>query len=108
MSGYRLTGVVTVDGVVADGVIDGVAFGLFWKDDLGVYHHHRSTSDVAVTAAAFVGMWPIGVNCNNLDALTPQVRDGHAREQVRSMIFGAKYLGNGCYLSPPESGQRLP
>jgi hypothetical protein len=43
LNGSRLTGNFRVSGVQANGVVDGLAFGLFWRDAQG-FHILRSNS----------------------------------------------------------------
>jgi len=99
-TGYEVTGVYSVDGVVPNGVIDGLGFGLFWKNDAGDYFTFRSRSADLASGAAFVGAWPLGLSDQLISDLTPQLSSSFAREQVRASIYGAKLLDNGCYHMP--------
>ncbi|MEW6736022.1 MAG: hypothetical protein AB1489_32305 [Acidobacteriota bacterium] len=92
------TGAFTISGMVGDGVIDGLAFGVFWKDSSGYYHVLKSNSNLSVTGATFVSAWPIGMDTATFNARVPQVTDGFAREQAFMTITGAKLLpNNGTY-----------
>jgi hypothetical protein len=102
ISGYRPTGNFTVKRILPNGVIDGLAFGLFWKDDDGNYHHLQSADATPTPVSNYVGAWPIGLNDALFANLTPQLTNGYGRGQARMMITGAKYLSTGCYRIPPD------
>jgi hypothetical protein len=98
MSGFELTGEFEVEGVVPNGVIDGLAFGLLRRDDDGAYRVLRSVSPHPPRRACFVGAWPIQLSQRQFTARTPQLADGAARAQARMLISGAEYLDDGRYL----------
>jgi hypothetical protein len=91
------TGRFEIAGVVPNGVIDGLAFGLFWRDADG-FHVLRSTSPEPRRYASFVGAWPIALSDTWFALRTPQLTTGHARQQAKMAIFGAEYLDDGAYL----------
>lgn len=95
IEGCTPTGNFVVEGVVADGVVDGLAFGFFWRDARSCYHILRSNSSVGSTAANFVSAWPLGMNNTVFAPRVPQVTDGYARETALAVISGAKLLANG-------------
>ena len=107
MRGCVPTGVVDVSGVAPDGVIDGVAFGLLYRDAAGRMHQLRSQSpDGAQTTA--VGMWPLQISDAQFTRITPQISDPIARAQSKAALFGAEYMGNGRHqLSLPASWARV-
>lgn len=102
MNGCTPTGVVHVSGVVPDGVIDGVAFGLLYRDARGAFHTLRSQSARPSHLPRVVGMWPLAMSDDAFAMQTPQLRDGDARAQARAVLFGAEYLDNG------QHAMRLP
>lgn len=91
----KLTGVIQVNGVVPDGVIDGVALGLYTKDVNGQYKVYQSWSSSLNTTSDFVGAWPAGLDDTIFAPRVPQVTDSYARQTAQMLIMGAKYLGNG-------------
>ena len=97
LNGSRLTGNFRVSGVLANGVIDGLAFGLFWRDVQG-YHILRSNSATPTPAACYVGAWPLGGwdATRFLSKVSARI-DGFARETALAVICGAKLLPNGAY-----------
>ena len=101
LNGAYLTGEFKVSGVRGDGVIDGLAFGLYWRDAAGHYHVVKSTSHNTLApnqqSSTFVGSWPLGIS--DLD-FNNQVETDFAKEHARMAIFGARYLGNGTYHIP--------
>jgi len=97
MHGAIPTGLFRVRGVVPDGVIDGLAFGLFFKDVRGRYHVLQSSQVPGPRGAEFVCGWPLGMNDAALLARTSQITNVFGREQARMAICGAKLLGNGRY-----------
>jgi len=97
LNGWGPTGRFKVRKVTPDGVVDGVAFGLFWKDVEGRYRLLQSNDDTPTFDARFVCGWPLGMNDATFAARTPQVTDAFAREQAKMGICGAKLLGGGLY-----------
>lgn len=97
LNGATLTGNFWVKGVKANGVVDGVAFGLLWRDAAGGYHILRSNSEKALSIANFVSAWPLGMNNTVFAPRVPQVTDGYARETALAVISGAKLLPDGAY-----------
>ena len=97
LNGAQLTGNFEVVGATTNGVIDGLAFGLFWKDSGLKYHIVKSNQTGGTTQADFVGMWPLMMNDATFAARTPQITDGDARWQARKTIGGAALVGNGYY-----------
>lgn len=99
LNGSVPTGRVFISGVATDGgAVDGVVFGLFWKDASGGYHLLKSNSSINYGSADFYGSWPIGYpestfTSNNV----PQVTDWFARNQAYMSIAGAKMLNNGYH-----------
>lgn len=97
LNGAALTGNFRVKGVQANGVVDGLAFGLFWRDVKGNYHILRSNSAAPVASACFVSAWPLGMNNTVFAPRVPQVSDPFARETALAVISGAKLLPDGQY-----------
>lgn len=97
LNGWLPTGRFKVKNVVPDGVVDGIAFGLFWKDAEGRYRALQSNDDRGTFDARFVCGWPLGMNDATLAARTPQITNLFGREQAKMAICGAKLLGNGAY-----------
>jgi hypothetical protein len=97
LNGWVPTGRFVVDGVAPDGVIDGVAFGLFWKDSTGRYYLLKSNDDGDTFGADFVCGWPLGMSDAQLEERTPQITDPKARGMAKAIICGAKLLPDGAY-----------
>ncbi|MHC4990436.1 MAG: hypothetical protein ACYTJ0_08325 [Planctomycetota bacterium] len=97
LRGCAPNGRFEVRGVRPNGVIDGMAFGLFWRDDRGV-HVLRSTAPEPSSRARLVGAWPLALGDRSFATRTPQLTHGYARRQARMTIAGAELLDNGRYL----------
>ena len=95
ISDLQLTGNFVVEDVVANGVVEGIAFGLYWKDDQGRLSHFQSQNENPVARNDFVGIWPVG-----WPLLVPQVSDSNAQQQARMTVTGAQLLPNGCHFLP--------
>lgn len=95
LKGEVPTGNFVIEGVVANGVVDGVAFGLLWRDLSGGYHILRSNGVAKGTIADFVSAWPLGMNNTVFAPRVSQVTDGYARETALAVISGAKLLPSG-------------
>lgn len=101
MNGAVLTGNFWVKGVQANGVVDGLAFGLLWRDARGNFHIVRSNSAAPTPQACYVGAWPLGGwNATRFAQRAPQVTDGFAQETALAVICGAKLLPDGAYTLP--------
>ena len=72
LNGHELTFGFEVSGVVPNGVIDGLAFGIYWKDSQGDYHMAKSNVPGS-GGAHYFGAWPLGMNDASFQALTPQI-----------------------------------
>lgn len=97
IEGCTPTGNFVVEGATPDGVVDGLAFGLFWRDGKNGYHILRSNSDAVSTVAPYVSAWPLGMNSTVFATRAPQVTDGFSRETALAVISGAKLLASGKY-----------
>ena len=98
MDGCEPTGLVKISGVSPDGVIDGMAVGLFAKNNSGQYRLFKSDTLNWTSPLAYVGMWPAGFSNATFNLRTPQLNgNGFGREQARGMIIGAEYLPNGAH-----------
>ncbi|HYO57841.1 hypothetical protein [Archangium sp.] len=71
--------------------MDGVVFGLFWKDASGGYHLLKSNSSInyGSTESTFIS--------NHV----PQITDPFGRNQAYNSIAGAKMLNNGYHTLVP-------
>lgn len=94
-----LTGLFEVQGVVPNGMIDGLAFGIFARYGDNTYRVLRSVGRPA-TKAEFVGAWPTGMNTNLFVQRAAEVTDGIAREQTWAALYGAQVLPNGKHEIP--------
>lgn len=90
----RLTGLVEVSGVVPNGAIDGIAFGVMAKYNDGTFRVVKSIGKPSASAD-FVGSWPISVNTQTFQQRATELTNGFAQEQGWMMLYGAQYLGNG-------------
>ncbi len=90
----KLTGLFEVKGVVPNGMIDGLAFGIYARYGDNTYRVLRSVGRPA-TKAEFVGAWPTGMNTNLFVQRASEVTDGIAREQTWAALYGAQVLPNG-------------
>ncbi len=108
LTGHEPTGLFHVGNVVENGVIDGLAFGIFWRDDDANYHHLQSNNAQAEYIATYASAWPLGMNDIVFASRTPQLSDSFGREQARMMLYGAKLLKNGCYKFHIDMNSKLP
>ncbi|MEM7230049.1 MAG: hypothetical protein AAF432_14670 [Planctomycetota bacterium] len=97
LAGATLTGRVRISGIEPNGVIDGLAFGVIWRDATG-FHTWRSIAPSARQHATMVGAWPIALHEKQFIARTPYLSSGMARQQAKVAIFGAEYLNDGTYV----------
>ncbi|HMN95844.1 MAG TPA: hypothetical protein PKC43_10895 [Phycisphaerales bacterium] len=109
MGGFEPTGTVTVSGVTPDGVIDGVAFGIYARSISGERWMWRSRSFESGTGAStpnFVGGWPIAWDQSLWDtklvslAGIPGIDGSVARRQAQITLSGAQLLSNGTWQIP--------
>lgn len=95
MQGCELTGRTGARGVVPNGSVDGIAFGMFWKDSGGDAHILKSNQSKA--GQHVLGVWPTGFVSDSswIDANAPSISSG--REIVRTLIPGAVLVDNGLH-----------
>lgn len=95
----ELTGRFDVVGAEPNGVVDGVAFGVLWRNERGDYQMVKSSNPPGSPSAGanFVGMWPLGFSRASFEDRTPQITDNFGRESARAIIIGAALLPNGTY-----------
>lgn len=101
------TGEFDVAGLEPNGVIDGLAFGLLWRDESGRYTMLKSNAPQRHGGAALVGMWPLGLNNDQLLERTPEISTGFGRESARTIIVGAALVENGHHsIAVPKVADR--
>ncbi len=110
MNGFEPTGRVTVGGVLPNGVIDGVAFGLYVRDVNGDRWILKSGALGLATGnfPNFIGGWPVAWNESTWDSYLPQMAPflpvGYdefvARRQAQMTLAGAQMLPNGTFDIP--------
>jgi len=103
-----LTGITEVNGVINDGVVDGLAFGLYSKNNSGKYGLCQSWSNSLNRKSDYIGGWPLGFSSSTFSARTSQISNGIAREQALMAITGAKLLGNGRHSICPTGKIQAP
>ncbi len=98
LNGCRLTGRFGVRDVTPNGVVDGVAFGLFWKDASGDTHTLRSAA--RQPGQNVLGVWPLGQFSSqvHIDSFAVDITRGF--EQLRTIVPGSALLDNGLYHYP--------
>jgi hypothetical protein len=105
LNGYEPIGMFEISNVQPNGVIDGVAFGLYGRRANGERYVFRS-SDLASGAVTpnFVGGWPVAWTQADWDAkLTlPNTNFDEfvARRQAQITLSGAQFLGDGVWEKP--------
>lgn len=98
LQGCTLTGRFGVSDVVRDGVVDGVAFGMIWKDAAGKTHLLKSQGGTETQGV--LGMWPLGNFSKDelVDQYASDLTEGF--DTMRASIVGAELLGNGVHTLP--------
>jgi hypothetical protein len=93
LDGCEPSGRFRVRGVRPNGVVDGLAFGLLWKDPAGDTHVLKSRD--SQSGQNIVGLWPLGAFSypHLVDTYASDLTDGF--EAMRSSIIGAELVGNG-------------
>lgn len=105
LNGYEPVGQFTISNVQPDGVIDGVAFGLYGRRGNGERFIFRS-SDLASGAGTpnFVGGWPVAWSQADWDSKLTLPNTNYdefvARRQAQITLSGAQFLDNGVYSKP--------
>lgn len=105
LNGFVPTGEFDVSGVVPNGVIDGIAFGLYWRDAAGDRWLLRSRKFPPGNSGMpdYFGNWPIAMSDKQFNALVPQLVGPDVfvqQSQARITIYGSQMLGNGSYGIP--------
>lgn len=120
LDGYLPTGRVTIANVQANGVIDGVAFGLQWRDVAGDRTLLRSRKAPANNSGTpdFVGGWPLAFSQAQYDAMLDDISNSTnypsafdqfvAQRQAQMIISGAQLLDNGVWGTPTVNPFGIP
>jgi hypothetical protein len=95
----RPTGKVRISGMKPNGVIDGMAVGLLFRDESNRYRLWRSSRLQPSVELDYVGMWPLGMVDSWWTERAPQIT-GFGLEQLKVMLHGASYLDNGEWVLP--------
>ena len=97
LNGCDITGRTGVRDVVANGVVDGLGYGLFWKDIDGETHIIRSNADQA--GQNVLGVWPLGFMSSEaeLNSRASHLTTGY--DVLRSLIPGAVLVDDGNYTA---------
>lgn len=90
-----LTGEYEVQGVTPNGVVDGIAIGVLWRDTAGRFTMWKSSRPHAVDRADYVGLWPLGFGNPTFADRTAQITDSFGREAAIAIIVGAQLVGDG-------------
>ena len=106
LDGWLPTGEFLVRGVRRNGVVDGLAFGLFWTDAQGRYHHLQSEQSSRRTN--LVGAWPLGMSHETFAARISQTTDGFGVEQAKMTLYGAALMRTGDYAFEFEPSFQAP
>lgn len=96
MFGSKFTGKISVRGTVPNGVIDGVAVGVFFKDHSRAHHVYK-TAPLPNPTATFFGMWPLGMPIEEFSHKT-QVTDPFILQQGYATLSGAALVGDGTFV----------
>jgi hypothetical protein len=96
LNGCTVAGRAGVRNVVGNGVVDGFAFGLLWKDTAGDMHIAKSDADRAGNNHV-MGVWPLGFASDSawISGAAPNIVSG--TEILRTLIPGAVLVDNGVY-----------
>ncbi len=96
LNGCTVVGRAGVRDVVGNGVVDGIAFDLLWKDTAGDMHIAKSDADRAGNNHV-MGVWPLGFGSDSawIVGAAPGIVSG--AEIVRTLIPGSVLADNGVY-----------
>ena len=92
----ELTGRYKVSNAIADGSVDGVAFGIIYADNKGKTIAHKSVGPFDNRISNILCSWPLDIANNKYKELTPQIsNDNH--ETIKRLLCGSQLLKNGVY-----------
>ena len=96
LKGAALSGRYRINGVVPDGVVDGVAMGLLVSDFDGNISIKKTKSEIVGEIPNVVCSWPLRIEEMRLMSLMPQLSVNNP-DSAERMICGAMLMGNGEY-----------
>lgn len=96
---YVPTGCLRINKMTPNGVIDGVALGMIFRDHKGEFSLIKSRNPNS-GQLTFVGMWPAGMNDKTLSQRLRKAKSHSAIAQVKVMLFGSEYMGIGDHCLP--------
>ena len=97
INGAFLTGKYRVSGVVPDGVVDGVAVGIYYTDDNDKLIIHKSVGPIVNKTPNIICSWPLDLKDKMITKYTPQLTSYNA-ESIKRMLCGSQLLVDGIYF----------
>ena len=93
----EITGRYKVTNAIADGSVDGVAFGIIYTNNKGVMQSYRSVGPFDSENSNVLCAWPLDFSNATFNQLTPQLsKQNH--ESIKRMLCGSQLLKNGTWL----------
>ncbi|WP_395373700.1 M56 family metallopeptidase [Marinicella sp. W31] len=94
LNGAALSGRYRINGVIPDGVVDGVAMGLLVSDFEGNISIKKTKSEIIREIPNIVCSWPLKIEEFRFMTLMPQLSVNNP-DSAERMICGAMLMGNG-------------
>lgn len=96
LKGAELTGRYKVSNAIADGSVDGVAFGIIYSDSADLTVAHKSAGSIDNNISNILCAWPLDISNNTFKKLTPQLSN-QKHETIKRLLCGSQLLKNGVY-----------
>lgn len=93
----RMTGLAEVVGVVPNGGIDGIAFGVLAQYTDFTWRLVKSVGPPSISAD-FVGAWPLAVTSEIVQQRATDLTHALWHQRAWTALFGAQVLGNGTVV----------
>ena len=97
LKGATLSGRYRINGVIPDGVVDGVAMGVLISDSDGNISIKNTKSEIDGEVPNVVCSWPLKIEEMRMMSLMPQLFI-NSPDSAERMICGSMLMGNGEYL----------
>ncbi len=96
LGGAEPTGRVRIAGHVGDGIVDGVGYGVVWRDRAGNFRIFRSAGGAMSEYPNIVCSWPLALDEPSWIERTPMLADW-GRESAKRALCGSQLVGDGAY-----------
>lgn len=96
VNGGEFTGKYKISGVIADGMVDGIAVGIISSNDNGKVNVHKSNGPLDSGISNILCSWPLDLDNHKFQRLVPQLKI-KGSESIKRLLCGSQLMVDGIY-----------